>query len=183
VEIAWVDLETTGLHPEQGDEIIEAAVIITDEHLRELSRWHAYVTPSERAVARMDACEDNFVRRVVGFDEGLWRVRGSISQEAAAGLLRRMVGGRRGAGHCWSVFDIRFLRCLFDVDAALGTHRPLDTASLAYDYVRRGWIKNAGLGRLCRYLGVSLERAHAADCDIEATVECARRLLGVTPCH
>jgi oligoribonuclease len=48
----WVDLEMTGLDPE-NDRIIEVAAVITDTELNEVASWSAYVAQSDMVLNRM----------------------------------------------------------------------------------------------------------------------------------
>lgn len=50
--LAWADLETTGLNT-QTDEIIEIAVIVTNNQLDEIDRYEAVVAPTPGAYIRM----------------------------------------------------------------------------------------------------------------------------------
>lgn len=52
-KILWLDLEMTGLIPEE-DVIIEAAAIITDIHLKPLDSYQNVIRQDEKKLAKMD---------------------------------------------------------------------------------------------------------------------------------
>jgi oligoribonuclease len=59
--LLWLDLETTGLHPERHT-ILEVACILTDDDLNEKSRWESIVRPGVSDVRRLMALtSDDFV--------------------------------------------------------------------------------------------------------------------------
>jgi DNA polymerase-3 subunit epsilon len=45
-EYAFIDLETTGLEPENGDKIIEIGIMITDAQYNEIARYETLVNPN-----------------------------------------------------------------------------------------------------------------------------------------
>lgn len=71
--IAWVDVETTGLHPTKGDQLLEVACFVTDYNLNLLDEvgYHAVVgyTP-EQITEMLDQC-DPYVRQMHN-RTGLW---------------------------------------------------------------------------------------------------------------
>lgn len=68
--LVWIDLETTGLTPEDN-RILEVASIITDLHLNEIARMEMVVGYSPRIVADLREKADPFVRKMHA-DNGLW---------------------------------------------------------------------------------------------------------------
>ena len=78
--LAWIDLEMTGLAPD-SDRIIEVATIVTDLNLNVLAEGPVLaVHQSEEALARMD----DWNQRTHGASGLLARVRASTLDEAAA---------------------------------------------------------------------------------------------------
>lgn len=58
--IVWIDTETTGLDPDR-DLLLEVAVVVTDNALRELGATSVVIAPEHGAVADLLACMDPFV--------------------------------------------------------------------------------------------------------------------------
>ena len=52
-KILWLDLEMTGLIPEE-DVIIEAAAVVTDENLKEIDSYESVVKQSDQRLQKMD---------------------------------------------------------------------------------------------------------------------------------
>jgi oligoribonuclease len=81
--LAWIDLEMTGLVPE-SDRIIEVATIVTDRDLRVLAEGPVIaVRQDEAALARMD----DWNQRTHGASGLIARVRASRVEEAEAERL------------------------------------------------------------------------------------------------
>ncbi|MBK6515762.1 MAG: hypothetical protein IPG04_17100 [Polyangiaceae bacterium] len=89
--LAWIDLETTGLDPDVHD-ILEIGIIITDRELREVARklWAVYAAPQEREWSR-EALEMHQASGLVGA-----LVFGTPIEDAAADA--RCLLDRYGAG-------------------------------------------------------------------------------------
>ncbi len=182
MDLIWIDLETTGLDA-KVDAIIEAAVIITTPQLEPLAHHHFIIDPPIEAAAHMDARDDDFVRRRVGYSEERWRDLRARPFADVADDLVALLKGRRLAGHV-THFERDFLTAELDrvgvtLSRVLGTFRLLDLASLAYPLVAGGWIGESALWRICTALDVEYDsdRAHSAYYDIRLTLECARRLV------
>jgi oligoribonuclease len=87
--LAWIDLEMTGLHPER-DVILQAAVIITNRDLEPLEEWAGDIWQPEAALADMTP----FVRDMHDRNGLIERVRTSRLDIGAAEkrLLERVSG-------------------------------------------------------------------------------------------
>jgi oligoribonuclease len=87
--LAWIDLEMTGLHPEH-DVILQAAVIITNRDLEPLEQWAGDIWQPESALATMTP----FVRDMHDRNGLIERVRTSKLDIGAAEkrLLERVSG-------------------------------------------------------------------------------------------
>jgi DNA polymerase III epsilon subunit family exonuclease len=60
---AFIDLETTGLMPENGDKIIEIAVLLTDSSFNELGRYETLIWPNRKVSAtRIHKITDEMVK-------------------------------------------------------------------------------------------------------------------------
>lgn len=181
MNLFWLDVETTGLAVDSSA-IIEFAVILTDPRLREISRHEWLVMPAQHYINAMDRRDKaRFVRDRVGFNEAAWLRGGAVSFGEILPTLCDLARGCKLAGHC-----VGFDKDFFEDEAArggvelrriLGTHRTLDTASLAYPMITAGRIPDAALWRLCEWFGVPNMNPHRAMSDVEATLGVARHLL------
>lgn len=50
MKYCWIDLETTGLEYNHGNEIVEIAAIITDGFFQRIDQFHAIVKPSKKCM-------------------------------------------------------------------------------------------------------------------------------------
>jgi len=174
-ELAWIDVETTGLDPDSY-EVVEVAIIRTDAELRELRRYHALMLPRRPWKAEPEALAIN------GFSEVRWLERGAVSPLTAWRNALPYLEGAALAGH-----NVHF-------DAAFATMelrrlgwspawywRRVDTVSIAYRLYLDGVLEKQTLSALAKYCGVPHVRPHEAMSDVETTLECARVLLGMSP--
>ncbi len=151
LEEEWValDLETTGLSPED-DEIIEiAAIRFRGEET--LDTFHSLVNPNRELGA--------FIRRYTGISQE--EVDASPPFSRVAGRLESFVGGLPVVGHNVD-FDLGFL-------AARGVRFPgprADTLELAY-VLKPSW--EYSLEKVAAALGVSHDSPHRALGDAEVT--------------
>jgi oligoribonuclease len=110
--LAWIDLETTGLDPDVHD-IIEIGIIITDRELNEVAResWSISATPYPVAMGRVWSREALEMHLASGLVDEL--VLGTTI-EAAAADARRFIdrSGAAGSPMCGASvhFDRAFLR-------------------------------------------------------------------------
>ncbi len=161
-----LDLETTGLDP-QHDAILElGAVRFRDGEI--LDRFSQVVNPG-RPIPRA-------IQQLTGITQAEADAAPPLSEVAAA--FRRFVGNAPIVGHNVN-FDVGFMRA-----NDLYQYNPLlDTFELAL--ITLPGLSSYKLGRIAEYLGVSLEHAHRAYDDAEATMrifEAMReRLLEVPP--
>lgn len=87
--LVWVDCEMTGLDP-QRDELVEIAVIVTDEALNVLDDGlEVVIKPSERALAEMS----DFVREMHQGSGLLERIDSGVSVSEAEKLVLDYVSG------------------------------------------------------------------------------------------
>jgi DNA polymerase III alpha subunit (gram-positive type) len=180
MDLAWIDIETTGLDPDQ-DEILQVAVILTDGRWQEQDRrcWHFFCCRPERL--RADLIE----RGVIRYEVMAWRQAGARDDEGTDGEpcrrrgmreLAEYVADRIPAGQNVIRFDLPFVeRCWRRYGIRRPwRHRAVDTCSLAATALPDA--ASLSLPALCEELGVELAQAHDAMADIEATLEVARRL-------
>jgi oligoribonuclease len=129
--LVWMDLEMTGLEPCQ-DEILEVALLVTDEALCRQSEGHEWILhmPQER-FAKMDAWNQNQHTQ-----SGLWEKALSSSlqietvENEVIEILRAHMGEKKGilAGNSiWQ--DRRFIRRYMPKLDAFLHYRMLDVSS------------------------------------------------------
>ena len=156
-----LDLETTGLNPDK-DAIIElGAVRFRDGEI--LDRFSQVVNPGRRIPPA--------IQQMTGISQAEADAAPPLSRVASA--FRAFVGDAPVVGHNIG-FDISFLRA-----NGLYNYNPLiDTFELAL--ITLPGLSSYKLGRVAERLGVSLENAHRAYDDAEASMwifEAMRRLL------
>ena len=161
-----LDLETTGLDPEK-DTIIElGAVRFRDGEI--LDKFSQVVNPGRRIPPN--------IQQLTGISQAEADAAPPLAQVAAA--FRRFVGDAPVVGHNVA-FDIGFMRThdLYNFNPLL------DTFELAL--ITLPGLPSYKLGRIAEHLGVSLENAHRAYDDAEATMHIfeamRQKLLEVPP--
>lgn len=181
----WMDLETTGLTDES--EIIEVAMVITDESLTEGMSWHEVRSPS--AVGRQQILNDPYVlemHKTSGLWEHLTLLDGTTGRDLGMidHTLSQIVEGSRGqfgpdcefylAGSGVASFDRRFIRRDF----------PRLNALLHYSALDMGIVSRAVKFLWGEPLAKPMNlRPHRAMDDTRAAIETARtfRALGIQP--
>lgn len=134
MKLLWLDLETTGLDPDD-DLVLEVCAVVTDMHLRKLGEYHAVVHHTEKRLnERLDA---NARVRKMHTDNGLLlEVPTGSPPDAVAADLRafgrvHQVYGRGAYLAGRSVhFDRGFLRRFAPGFEAKLHHRHFDLSSL-----------------------------------------------------
>jgi len=170
-DIAFIDLETTGLDRERH-EILEVAVIRVDaKELHPLDEVECRVRPARIAEADPTALE------LAGYSPQGWADAASLA-EAMVGIAP-LLEGTILAGHNVS-FDRGFLesawRTVGGRPEGMDYHL-LDTATLAWPLWSAGAIDRLSLDEVCDCLGITREPAHRAMTDARCCLEVARRLL------
>ena len=162
--LIWIDLEMTGLVPEQ-DRIIEIAVVVTDPHLTVRAEGPVFAVHQSDAV--LDAM-DNWNKGTHGRSGLTERVRASTTDEAAAeaqviSFLQQYVPKGKspmcGNSICQ---DRRFLARTMPLLEAFFHYRNLDVSTLKE--LARRW-KPAAMD------GFKKAQAHTALADIHESIE------------
>jgi DNA polymerase-3 subunit epsilon len=166
LEFAVVDVETTGLHPEGNDRIVEIAVIRLDGAGRKIDEYCSLVNP----------------RR----DLGPTHIHGISAREAVsapafeeiAGDVVARMAGAAVVGHNVQ-FDFRFVEAEY---RRLGYALP-DAVLLCTMHLAKSadpCLPGRKLAVCCKHFGIPLSNAHSAHYDADATAklltECLRRL-------
>lgn len=159
-----LDLETTGLDPEQ-DEIIEIGVVRfqSDGHIE---TWSTLVNPGRPLPPRIEQLTG------ISSDE----VAQAPTLPMVLPTLRRFVGDAILIGHNVA-FDLNFLHRVHLFEG----HRAIDTFALASIILPRQ--PSYALGALAETLGVSLNDAHRALADARAAAELFLALIRYAEIH
>lgn len=148
--LAWIDVETTGLDPNAGDELLEVACILTDVHLNQIAdpiTFRVYHDPGK--VLRLKARTDEYV---VSMHEasGLWRAVQIYNQACTLreidGALRHYIQRHapeprqaRLAGNSVTL-DLNFLKAYLPDTYEHLHYRSVDVTAIEYDLVNQGLI-------------------------------------------
>lgn len=167
VTVAVVDVETSGLSPEE-DHLLQVAVVIVDATGRLLRRWSSDIRPPGGLLG------DVGPRHIHGLTRRrLWR---APRVDEVLRSLQPLLADAVVAGHNID-FDLAFLdeasrRC----GVALSRASSLCTLELSrrLDPQRR---RRHRLGDLCDFYGIALDRPHDALADAEATAALLSHLL------
>lgn len=168
--LCFLDLETTGLHPEKH-EILEIGCVVTDPTAAEvLAEFSSKVMPLGEV--------DPQVAAINGFDREAWQ-REAVPVVDALRQLEELAAPAILVAHNMP-FDGGF------VDAAVrrfgigwrGSHRRVCTQTLAWPLVAFGRVKSAGLDALLGYFGLPPRTgAHSALADARYCREIYRALM------
>tara|TARA_Y100000310_G_scaffold345569_1_gene466732 strand:+ start:4274 stop:4825 length:552 start_codon:yes stop_codon:yes gene_type:complete len=178
--LAFIDLETTGLDPERH-EIIEIGCIVAKQvpqsgggaKVEKIEEFDVKVKPENIDNAEPDAL------RVSGYNEMEWMFAAELSQ-----AIKQLVEKTKDCvmvGHNVS-FDQGFLEKAFEktgIENKMHYHK-LDTIPIAFAKLYDNPdVQKFSLGLLCEHFGIKNERAHTALSDIRATFELYKKLLDV----
>jgi DNA polymerase III subunit epsilon len=170
-DIAFIDLETTGLDPERH-EIIEVAVIrVNARDLHPIDEVECRVRPTRIGEADPAALE------LVGYSSQAWADAPSLVE--AMTRIAPLLEGAILAGHNVA-FDKGFLESAWRTAGSRPggmDYHLLDTATLAWPLWSAGAIDRLSLDEVCECLGLSRQTAHRAMADARCSLEVARRLL------
>jgi DNA polymerase-3 subunit epsilon len=169
-DLIIVDIETTGLDPENCM-VLEIAAInaTTEDYIR-------IVPKPDRDFNRDDAPALAINRY---FERRVWIEQHAYSTELS--LLRQLVGWLNGntLGGSNPKFDLACLtaHCMKrDAHPPKPHHRLADLAAYAAGVDRLPPTELMGLDAICKRLGVVNEAPHSAMGDAQATLECFRKL-------
>jgi DNA polymerase-3 subunit epsilon len=167
VRVAVVDVETSGLSP-QDHHLLQVAVVVVDATGRVLDRWCSDIRPPRGLFGDVGPRDIHGLTR-----RRLWR---APRLDAVLRSLQPLVADAIVAGHNID-FDVAFLdeasrRC----GIPLSTTPSLCTLELSrrLDPHRR---RRHRLGDLCDFYGIALDRPHDALADAEATAALLSQLL------
>jgi len=169
--ICWIDVETTGLDPQDHD-IIEFAGIREDTG----RTLHMKIWPERPENAHPQALE------VTGYSIDAWEEAGAVSMadaipQIATFLHDTILGGQNVS------FDENFIKAAiktYEVETRIGYHK-LDTVTLALVHLRPLGIRSVSLHTVCQVLGISNRGEHTAMADVRRARAVYRSLLDPSP--
>lgn len=158
------DVETTGMRPDAGHEIVEIAAqkILAD---RVLDEFYALVKASRPL--------DEEVMRVHGITDALLAAEGKIAKEVFPAFLE-FAGEHTLVGHNIG-FDIAFVNAhLKRLGLPSLTNPTIDTIGIAKRYLI---LPSYALGKVAQYMKIPQTEAHRAKADVETTRQVFLKLL------
>lgn len=161
---AVVDIETTGLNPDKGHEIIEIAI------LTEKSAYCQKIKPLRIERADPKALQIN------GYSPEEWE--DALSPDVAAQRIGEYLDGHRIIGHN-PQFDMMFIQDLWD-DHGLSfrtDRRLIDTMILAHEHLEPIGCRSLSLDNIRTFLGWSKLGSHSARIDAVDTLRLYRLLV------
>lgn len=175
-----MDIETTGLTPDIHD-IIDICLVETNRKGVEIKRHSTKIKPNHnwKQFAEARAMEVNH------YTEEGWTEASDIHE--VENKIIQVFGSAANKGEIlipagWNIpFDIMFVKekfNLWDDESRKRVklhHHPLDLMGLGWNYIKDQ--AKANLEMLCDRLGVKIENAHTAEGDVNACIECYKRLL------
>ena len=170
--LAFIDIETTGLNPLQH-EIIEIGCVISDRNLKVIEEFELKIKPKKIENANPTALKVNH------YNEKDWKSALDLSK--AIKILLEKVKGCIMVGHNVA-FDAGFLEYVFNkvgVENTMHYHK-LDTVSVAWaKFHHNPEIEHFSLREMCERFGIKNEHSHTALSDARATYELYKKLMDV----
>ena len=162
--LAFIDVETSGLHPEMGHEIIEICIIKKNDVL------HLKIAPSNISLA------DPVALKINGYQPELWA--DATPRKLAAQLSASWLHGCMVVGHNIK-FDMMFLADLwdsYDISSAVD-RRYIDTVVLAHEHLAPLGLRSLSMDNIRNFFGWSSASAHSALADAEDAKRLYYKLL------
>ena len=179
--LAFIDLETTGLDPDK-QEMIELGCVVARQvanpsgrgaKLEIVSEFDLKIKPEHLETAEPDAL------RINGYNSGDWLFAADLPQ--ALKLLNEKAEGAMMISHNitfdWSFLERAFIKT--KMQNKLASVR-LDILSMAFAKLYHDpKIQRFNLRALTEYFGLKNDQAHTALADIKVTVEIYKKLLEI----
>lgn len=171
--LAFIDIETTGIHPEKH-EIIELACVLVDEDMggyKIVGEFEMKIKPTHLETAEPEAL------RVNGYSDGDWLFACSLT-EALTHLAKKCEGTVMVAQNV--SFDYAFIQKGFHTCEIADPffYAKLDTIPMAYLRHRDNpKLSSYTLRSLCEFYGIKNTQAHTALADARATFEVFKMLM------
>lgn len=178
--LAFIDLETTGLNPTK-QEIIEIGCVVMRQaqcagrgaKLEVVSEFEFKVKPEHLELAEPEAL------RINGYNDADWLFAASLEQAMKA-LVEKTEGAIMISHNI--TFDWAFLQYAFAKTKLPNKMSPvrLDLMSMAFAKLYHDEkVQRFNLKALCDYFGITNEKAHTALADIKASIEIYKKLLEI----
>lgn len=190
-ELVFVDLETSGLDPEQHDIIQIAAIdVMSGDQFNALLNFKV-CNASEEALKVNHYDPERWDREAIPQRKGYVEFMKFLADHAKQTRKNYRTGEEYNiavlAGHNLEAFDMRFLKAWEVIMKQRGSSRlPMDYA--CYDTLQLArWmlpnkIERYTLDSLVSYFGIELERkSHDAFNDVQANIQVAARLINLLP--
>ena len=168
--IAYIDVETTGLHPNEGHEIIEVCILKNNKFL------HLKVQPLhiERA--------DPIALRINGYSHLGWQ--NAVHPQNAAKQIADFLGGCIICAHN-PHFDMKHIKWLlddYDLDCYVD-YRYIDTVGLAREHLQGCGLRSLSMDSIRTFLGWSVDSKHTAYNDATDVRKLHKTLVRATVLH
>jgi len=188
--IVFIDLETTGLDPEYH-EIIDIAIVITDNKLDEITSFRRLVMPKYPDRISKRAQEIN------GFDEKEWKCNKAINQSTLANELTDFFSYYAlnkiylvPAGHRVQ-FDTGFLEMLTDrfnlnpfpidnrrfIDSLVVEHIVTISKAIKYSDASSRYLSPSSFDKLAKSYNIERAGKHDAETDIRDTIKIIKQQI------
>jgi len=175
--LAFVDVETTGLDPDKH-EVIEIGCVLVNQNWPGDAPIFDLIEEFELKIKPVQIENaDPVALRINGFDPNQWVFAYDLKQ--AMEIFGKKTADAIMVGHnvC---FDFMFIDKAFkkaDVPNKMHYHK-LDTISIAFAKLHNeGGADRFSLNFLCEYFGIKNEHAHTALSDARATFEVYKKLM------
>ena len=168
--LAFIDIETTGLNLLKN-EIIEIGCVITTPELEVIEEFELKIKPERISEA------DPVALKVNHYNEKDWE--SSIAIEKAINIFSKKVKDCIMVGHNVS-FDAGFLEYVFNQNKIKNPmhYHKFDTISIAWAKLHKDPdLEHFSLHDMCERFGIKNERAHSALSDARATFELYKKLM------
>src|SRR3989304_956640 len=170
--LAFIDIETTGLNPDI-QEIIEIGGVIAKPDLTIIDEFEIKVKPENLAVAEPEAL------RINRFDPANWVF--ALALPEAMKIFSEKAKDAIMVGHNVT-FDFSFLQKAFSKTGVpnLMHYHKLDTISIAYAKLgKNGDTQKYSLGFLCGMFGIDYKYAHTALADARAAFAGVKQFMSL----
>lgn len=176
--LAFIDLETTGLDPEKH-EIVEIGCLLARQKERvgrgpeveKIEEFEIKVKPTHIETADQEAL------RICGYNEADWIFAVDLKQalEKLAEKTKSTIMVGHNVSFDWAFLEMGFIKT--GVKPEMHYHK-VDTIALAFGKLYDNQdAQKFSLRALCELLGVKNEKAHTALSDVRATYEVYKKLL------
>lgn len=192
-ELVFVDLETSGLDPEQHDIIQLSAKDVMSGDTLDLLLNFKLSNASKEALRINNYDEERWAEKAVSQRRGYIEFHSFLSKHAKQQRRNRKTGELYNiavlAGHNLEKFDMRFLQNWeARMKSLIAGRLPMDYA--CYDTLQLArWLlpdklEGYRLDDLISYFNIDMKRkSHDAQNDVEANIQVAAKLIDMLPCQ